>query len=69
MPSNIELSVMEMALFNTMSRECVLRNYIRTVRPQYDYILMDCMPSLGMMTINALTAANGIVIPMQCEYY
>jgi chromosome partitioning protein len=68
MPSNIELSGMEMALFNTMSRECVLRNYIRTVRPQYDYILMDCMPSLGMMTINALVAADSVLIPSQPSF-
>lgn len=54
LPSNIELSGMETGLFNIMSREHVLRNYIDSVRKNYDYILIDCMPFLGMMTINAL---------------
>ena len=65
MPSNIELSGVETGLFNTMSREFVLRNYISTVKKNYDYILIDCMPSLGMMTINALVAADSVIIPSQ----
>ena len=68
LPSNIELSGMEVGLFNVMSREYVLRNYIDTVRKNYDYVLIDCMPSLGMMTINALAAADSVVIPSQPSF-
>lgn len=68
MPSNIELSGVETGLFNTMSREFVLRNYISTVKKNYDYILIDCMPSLGMMTINALVAADSVIIPSQPNF-
>ena len=68
LPSNIELSGLETALFNVMSRETVLKNYIRMVRHQYDYILIDCMPSLGMMTVNALAAADSVIIPTQPSF-
>ena len=68
LPSNIELSGMETGLFNIMSREYVLRNYIDLVRKNYDYILIDCMPSLGMMTINALVAADSVIIPSQPNF-
>lgn len=68
LPSNIELSGMETGLFNIMSREYVLKNYISTVRKNYDYILIDCMPSLGMMTINALVAADSVIIPSQPSF-
>ena len=68
LPSNIELSGMETGLFNIMSREYVLRNYINSVRRNYDYILIDCMPSLGMMTINALVAADSVIIPSQPSF-
>ena len=68
LPSNIELSGMETGLFNIMSREYVLRNYIDTVRKNYDYILIDCMPSLGMMTVNALVAADSVIIPSQPSF-
>mgnify|MGYP002229656676 CR=1 FL=1 len=57
-PSNIELSGMEVALVNAMSRETILRQYLDTVKQNYDYILLDCMPSLGMLTVNALAAAT-----------
>ncbi len=57
MPSNIELSGLEVTLVNTMSRETILREYLNGVRDQYDVILLDCCPSLGMLTINALAAA------------
>lgn len=67
-PSNIELSGMETKLFNVISREFVLKNYIDTVREHYDYILIDCMPSLGMMTINALVAADSVIIPSQPNF-
>lgn len=68
LPSNIELPGMETGLFNIMSREYVLRNYIDSVRKNYDYILIDCMPSLGMMTINALVAADSVIIPSQPSF-
>lgn len=68
LPSNIELSGMETGLFNIMSREYVLRNYIDSVRKNYDYILIDCIPSLGMMTINALVAADSVIIPSQPSF-
>ena len=68
LPSNIELSGMETGLVNIMSREYVLRNYIDSVRKNYDYILIDCMPSLGMMTINALVAADSVIIPSQPSF-
>ena len=68
LPSNIELSGMETRLFNIMSREYVLKGYIETVRKNYDYILIDCMPSLGMMTINALVAADSVIIPSQPSF-
>ncbi len=62
-PSNIELSAFEVGLFNVMNREYVLKNYIEKVKSSYDYILIDCMPSLGMMNINALVAADSVIIP------
>ena len=67
-PSNIELSGMEVALVNAMSRETILRQYLDTVKQNYDYILLDCMPSLGMLTVNALAAADNVLIPVQAAY-
>ncbi len=68
MPANIQLSGMEVSLVNAMSRETILRQYLDTVRRQYTHILLDCQPSLGMLTINALAAANRVIIPVQAEY-
>jgi len=68
MPSNIALSGMEVSLVNAMSRESILKQYIDTVNQKYDYILLDCMPSLGMLTINALVAADDVLIPVQAQY-
>lgn len=68
LPANIELSGMEITLVNAMSRETVLRRYLDTVRDSYDVIILDCMPSLGMLTINALAAADQILIPVQAQY-
>ena len=67
MPGNIELSGVEVSLVNVMSRETVLRSYIEEQRNKYDYILIDCMPSLGMLTINAV-AADSILVPVQAAY-
>lgn len=67
-PANIELSGMETGLFNIMSREYVLKNYIDKVRHNYDFVIIDCMPSLGMMTINALVAADSVIIPSQPSF-
>lgn len=67
-PGNIELSGLETSLINVMSRETVLRTYIDLQRENYDYILIDCMPSLGMITINVFTCADSILIPVQAAY-
>lgn len=67
-PSNIELCSIEVGLVNEMSRERVLATYINDIKDKYDYILIDCMPSLGMLTINALCAADKVLIPTQPEY-
>ena len=68
MPSNIELETMEVGLVNVMSREVTLKRYINQIRDKYDYILIDCRPSLGMLTINALTASDSVIIPVQAHY-
>ena len=68
LPSNIELSGFEVRLINAMSRERVLKTYVNEVKKNYDYVLIDCMPSLGMITINALAAADSVVIPTQPHY-
>jgi chromosome partitioning protein len=68
MPSNIQLSGMEATLVNTMSRENILRTYINEVKSSYDYIIIDCMPSLGMLTINALAASDKVIIPVQPHF-
>ena len=68
LPANIDLAAMEVTLVNIMSRETILQEYLNTVRDQYDVILLDCCPSLGMLTINALSAADEILIPMQAHY-
>lgn len=68
LPANIELSGLEVSLVNVMSRETLLRGYIEMLRNKYDYILIDCMSSLGMVTINALAASDSVVIPVQAAY-
>ena len=64
-PANIELSAIEVSLVNAMSRELILRSMVDRLREFYDYIIIDCMPSLGMMTINALACADSVLIPVQ----
>jgi len=68
MPANIELSGLEVSMVNAMSRETILKQYLDGVKRQYDYILIDCMPSLGMLTVNALAAADSVLIPVQAQY-
>ena len=68
LPANIELSALEVSLANVMSREYVLRDVLKPLKADYDYILIDCMPSLGMMTINALVAADSVIIPSQPSF-
>jgi chromosome partitioning protein len=69
LPSNQELTLAEVELVNKSGREYRLALALRTVTDRYDYILVDCPPSLNMLTVNGLTAADGVLIPMQCEYY
>ena len=68
MPSSIELSGMEVSLVNTISRETVLKEYLESVKRDYDFVLLDCSPSLGMLTINAMAAADTLLIPVQASY-
>ena len=68
LPSNLELSAMEFNLMNALSRETTLRTYLNSIKNNYDYILIDCMPSLSMVTINALSAADSVIIPVQAQY-
>ena len=67
-PSNIEMSGLEVRLINALSRESVLKTYVNEVKRDYDFVLIDCMPSLGMITINSLAAADSVVIPTQPHY-
>ena len=68
MPANIELSGMEVSLVNAMNREKVLKQYLDSIKRQYDYVLLDCMPSLGMLTVIAMAAADSVLIPVQAQY-
>ncbi len=68
LPSQPELSFIEVSLINTLSREQVLNTILEDVKPHYDYILVDCSPSLGLLVINALTAADSVLIPIQADY-
>ena len=68
MPANIELSGLEVSLVNTISRETVLKQYVRPLRSEYDFIIMDCSPSLGMLTVNAMAASDSLIVPVQASY-
>ena len=67
-PSNLDLSAIEVALVNAMSREFTIKNAIKDIKKDYDYILIDCMPSLGMLTINALACSDKVIIPVQDHF-
>lgn len=67
-PANRTLSAVEVGLVNTLSRETVLRRYVDSVKELYDYVLLDCNPSLGMLVVNALSASDYVLIPVQAEY-
>ena len=68
-PSSIDLSSVEVELVNAMSRERILKTFLDDVRGKYDYALIDCPPSLGMMPVNALSAADSVLIPVQAQYF
>lgn len=68
-PANIDLSAAEVHLVNEVARETILARVLRKVSDRYDVILIDCQPSLGLLTVNALTAAHGVLIPLECEFF
>jgi chromosome partitioning protein len=69
LPSNIDLSAAEVQLVGEVAREQTLKRVLDPVMNDYDFILIDCQPSLGLLTINALTAAHGVIVPLECEYF
>ena len=68
-PSNIDLVAIELELVNHPDREFMLKKALNKIKDNYDYIIIDCAPSLGLITLNALTASNSVIIPIQCEYF
>jgi chromosome partitioning protein len=69
LPSNIELSAAELELVSEVGREHVLKSALRPLVDEYDYIIIDCQPSLGLLTVNALAASEGCVVPLETEYF
>ena len=68
-PSQLDLVAVELEIIDQPKREFFLSKALESVRDEYDYIIIDCAPSLGLITLNALTAADGVLVPIQCEYY
>ena len=68
-PSHIDLVGAEIEMINLPNREVVIKNLLDSIKDEYDYILIDCSPSLGLITVNSLTAADSVIIPVQCEYF
>jgi chromosome partitioning protein len=68
-PSHIDLVAIEIELVDKENREYMLKNALESIKEEYDYIIIDCAPSLGLLTLNALTAADSVIIPIQCEYF
>lgn len=69
LPSNVELAGAEVELINMKNREIILKNKIKDIKNDFDYVFIDCPPSLGFLTINALTSSDSVLIPIQCEFY
>ena len=69
LPSHIDLVGAEVELINTWRREFVIKNFVDGIKEDYDYIFIDCLPSLGLITVNAITAADSVIIPVQCEFF
>jgi len=69
LPSNVELIGFEVEMMDTEGRETILKRFLSTLQDEYDYVLLDCPPSLNLLTVNAMTAANAMLIPLQCEFY
>ena len=69
LPANIQLSAAELRLAGEVAREYALDRALESIKADYDYVLIDCQPSLGLLTVNALTASNGVIIPMECEFF
>ena len=69
LPSNVNLSGAEIDLIGVDNREYILKNEINSIRDEYDFIIIDCLPSLNILTVNAMTTADSVLVPIQCEYY
>ena len=69
LPSNIDLSAAEIELIGVEDKEFIIRNEVEKVKDDYDFVIIDCPPALSMLTINAMTTANSVLVPIQCEYY
>ena len=69
LPSNVDLSAVEIEMIDVENKEFVVKNSIQKIRNNYDYVIIDCPPSLSLLTVNAMTTADSVLVPIQCEYY